>query len=85
MTWRWLTCFRRHRSLTGCPLGHRSLTVAALLSLGLSLPAGQAASVSGELELTNSKDASVRKHKDYSGVVLWLEAVDRPAPASGAG
>src|SRR5450432_2999235 len=79
MTWRWLIFFERGA------LCHRSLTVAALLSLGLSLPAGQAASVSGALELTNSKDASVRKHKDYSGVVLWLEAVDRPAPASGAG
>jgi hypothetical protein len=39
-----------------------------------------AAVVSGEVELTNSKDANVRKRKDYSGVVLWLEPVDRPAP-----
>jgi plastocyanin len=44
-----------------------------------------AASVGGEVELTNSKDASVRRHKDYSGVVLWLEPADRPAPATGAG
>ena len=48
-------------------------------SLGLGL-AG-AAVVSGEVELTNSKDAAVRKRKDYSGVVLWLEPVDRPASA----
>jgi plastocyanin len=40
-----------------------------------------AASVAGESELTNSKNAAVRKHKDYSGVVLWLEPVDRPVPA----
>jgi hypothetical protein len=39
-----------------------------------------AAVVSGEVELTNSKDANVRKRKDYSGVVLWLEPVDRTAP-----
>lgn len=49
------------------------------------LPAANAASVGGEVELTNSKDAAVRKHKDYSGVVLWLEPVDRSAPPSGAG
>ena len=24
----------------------------------------------------------MRKHKDYSGVVLWLEPLDRPAPAT---
>jgi plastocyanin len=46
-------------------------------SLGLGLAA--AAVVSGEVELTNSKDANVRKRKDYSGVVLWLEPLDRPA------
>jgi plastocyanin len=50
--------------------------------LCLAMPA---ASVSGEVELTNSRDALVRKHKDYSGVVLWLEAVDRTTPAAGAG
>src|SRR5215471_6829062 len=40
-----------------------------------------AATVSGLVELTNSRDAAVRKHNDYSGVVLWLEPVDRSAPA----
>jgi plastocyanin len=41
-----------------------------------------AGSISGEVELTNSKDPSVRKHKDYSGVVIWLEPVDRAAPSA---
>jgi hypothetical protein len=41
-----------------------------------------AGSVSGDVELTNSKDPAVRKRRDYSGVVIWLEPVDRPAPAS---
>lgn len=40
-----------------------------------------AASVTGQVELTNSHDPSARHH-NYSGVVLWLEPVDRPAPAS---
>lgn len=40
-----------------------------------------AGSVSGDIELTNSKDAAVRKRKDYSGVVLWLEPVERMASA----
>jgi plastocyanin len=43
-----------------------------------------AGSVSGEVELTNSKDAAVRKHRDYSGVVIWLEPVDRAAPPAPA-
>ncbi|HTP35091.1 MAG TPA: hypothetical protein VMJ75_23100 [Candidatus Acidoferrales bacterium] len=45
--------------------------------MSLSLLSG--GGVSGEVELTNSKDAAVRKRKDYSGVVLWLEPADRAA------
>jgi len=40
-----------------------------------------AASISGTVEITNSRDAAVRKHKDYTGVVVWLETADR-APSS---
>src|SRR5581483_4127504 len=40
-----------------------------------------AAAVSGDVEITNSRDAAVRKRKDYTGVILWLEPVDRPTPA----
>jgi plastocyanin len=43
-----------------------------------------AANVSGEVEITNSRDAAVRKHRDYTGVVLWLEPVDRQAPQPAA-
>src|SRR5690242_17171323 len=50
----------------------------------LALPADGAGGVSGAVEITNSRDPSVRKLKDYSGVVVWLEPVDRagvpPAP-----
>jgi plastocyanin len=38
-----------------------------------------AGSVSGTIELTNSRDPEVRKHKNYSGVAVWLEVVGRPA------
>ena len=48
-------------------------------SVGLGVAFG--ALVTGEVELTNSKNLAVRKHKDYEGVVLWLEPVDRPVPA----
>jgi plastocyanin len=44
-------------------------------------PAAAAATVSGQVEITNSRDTAVRKRKDYTGVLLWLEPVDRPAPA----
>ena len=49
------------------------------------LQSARAAGVRGEVELTNSKDAAVRKHKDYSGVVLWLEPVERAVSSLGNG
>ena len=51
-----------------------------LICSSVAAALAMAAVVSGEVELTNSKDANVRKRKDYSGVVLWLEPVDHPAP-----
>jgi len=57
-------------------------------SLLLSLAAATnlvAGSVAGRVELRDSQDAAVRKHKDFSGVVVWLEPVTGtpglPAPA----
>jgi plastocyanin len=46
-----------------------------------------AGSVSGKVELRDSQDAAVRKHMDFSGVVVWLEPVNGPArpPAVSAG
>lgn len=41
-----------------------------------------AGSVSGRVELRDSQDAAVRKHMDFSGVVVWLEpAVGSAMPA----
>jgi len=41
-----------------------------------------AGAVSGRVELRDSQDATVRKHMDFSGVVVWLEPVSgSPAPA----
>ncbi|HEY1497175.1 MAG TPA: carboxypeptidase regulatory-like domain-containing protein [Candidatus Solibacter sp.] len=52
-----------------------------LISFSVGLSLASAATVTGQVELTNSKNAAVRRHKDYAGVVLWLEPLDRPAPA----
>jgi plastocyanin len=41
--------------------------------------AGNSATISAKVELAFSHDPNVRKHLDYSGVVVWLE------PVSGAG
>jgi len=42
-----------------------------------------AGSVSGRVELRDSQDAAVRKHMDFSGVVVWLEPVaGLPDPAT---
>src|ERR1700730_819841 len=35
-----------------------------------------AGSVSGRVELRDSQDAAVRKHMDFSGVVVWLEPLN---------
>jgi plastocyanin len=43
--------------------------------------AAPAAELKGQVELTNSKELTVRRNRDYAGVVIWLEPVGRPAPA----
>jgi plastocyanin len=48
-------------------------------SLLPALPA-TASVVTGQLELADSKEPAVRKRKDYSGVVVWLEPVRGKAP-----
>ena len=45
---------------------------------GLPLWAG---AVAGSVELRDSRQASVRSGKDYSGVIVWLEAAPAPALA----
>ena len=39
-----------------------------------------AATVTGRIELAFSHDPNVRKHLDYSGVVVWLEPLSSPMP-----
>ncbi len=49
---------------------------AALFALAAALlvpAAARPSTVNGRVELIFSKDPNVRKHKDYSGVVVWLE------------
>ena len=56
----------------------RALRFSAYAPIVLSLGGPAiAATVTGRVELTFSHDPNVRKHQDYSGVVVWLE------PASG--
>jgi plastocyanin len=64
------------------------LTAVSFFGMGsgpLPAPVSGVATVTGSVEITNSRDAAVRRNKDYSGVVLWLERLDRtvplPAPA----
>lgn len=49
------------------------------LALSTSL-ALHAASVTGRVTLSDSKDAAVRKKMDFSGVVVWLEPVNGKLP-----
>jgi len=43
-----------------------------------------AATVSGTVQLADSRDSNVRRKSDYSGVVVWLERVGAPQPAASA-
>ena len=45
----------------------------AFVILAVAAPPAPATTVRGSLELLASRDPLVRKHKDYSGVVVWLE------------
>ena len=55
----------------------RWLTCSSLIAaLAAPLAAGV---VAGKVELRDSRDSTVRKKQDYSGVVVWLEPVDRAA------
>ena len=53
---------------------------------GLWLAPVWCASVSGTVLLADSRDPAVRRHKDFSGVVVWLEPFGggRQSPASAA-
>jgi len=40
--------------------------------------------MTGQVELTNSREAAVRRHNDYSGVAIWLTPADRAAAVPAA-
>ncbi len=44
-----------------------------------------AATVAGRVEIVSSKDPDVRKHSDYSGVVVWLDSGAGVAPKTKPG
>ena len=43
-----------------------------------------ASTLSGQVELADSRETSVSKQKDYSGIVVWLEPLGKPAPIAKA-
>jgi plastocyanin len=54
--------------------------------LAAQLATAVAASLTGSVELTDQRDSTTRRRKDYSGVVVWLEPLDkaRAIPAAPA-
>src|SRR5215469_1709858 len=90
MTWLWRICSRivgqpilaadslssgSRRLKAGCGQNcppHVWLVSALLLQLLTATLA--AATVSGSVQLAESKDPNVRRKSDYSGVVVWLES-----------
>jgi plastocyanin len=55
-----------------------SLTIGAAALCSVSLLTG--GSLRGDIEIVSSQDPGVRKHSDYSGVVLWLDPVSGTLP-----
>jgi plastocyanin len=53
------------------------LAAALLIVILCGMPV-RAATVTGHVDLVLSQDPNVRKHLDYSGVVVWLEPLDVP-------
>ena len=54
----------------------------AFVVLAAAAVPAPATTVRGSLELMASRDRMVRKHKDYSGVVVWLEPVRGSVPVA---
>lgn len=52
-----------------------------LTCFSLLAASAPAATLSGRVQLRDSKDPGVRKKMDYSGVVVWLEPVGASAPS----
>ncbi len=77
MIWRWRICFSSSR---GSPSKGGAGGFACLLSFLLLVFPAAAATVSGRVELSNSKEPGAGK--DRSGVVVWLEAPAGMVPAS---
>jgi len=50
-----------------------SVVLSVALTFALPITAG---TVTGRVELRDSEDAAVRKHMDFSGVVVWLEPLN---------
>ena len=75
------TLLPRRRSETLLPNHDRKEAVfnifltAIFCAILCALPAA-AATVTGHVDLVFSQDPNVRKHLDYSGVVVWLEPLD---------
>jgi plastocyanin len=56
----------------------QTIRLAAILLTAACLSAG---TVHGRFEIVSSQDPDVRKHSDYSGIVVWLEPLTPQQPA----
>src|ERR1700679_2221945 len=56
---------------TLCASNSRPAVIISILAIALGMPLS-GGSVTGRVELRDSHVASVRKSRDYSGVVIWL-------------
>jgi plastocyanin len=88
---RWLICSRspqngawvaarRAAAVARCPWPRPALCGLLAPLLGVLAAHANGATVTGKVELRDSREAAVSKKMDYSGVVVWLEPV---GPASG--
>jgi plastocyanin len=74
------------RAIQRRPAPRPALCWLLAIALGISVIPATAATITGKVELRDSREAAVSKKMDYSGVVVWLEpagaAWTKPAPAA---
>jgi plastocyanin len=75
MTWPW----RIFSDVVGRP---PTKFVLSLLIAAICAAEASGATVSGSVRLVDSRDTAVRRKGDYSGVVVWLDSIGGPPPAS---
>src|SRR5579871_5868222 len=82
MTWRLLISSRSAMPFESPVVGIFARLSRFCVALALAAAGLSAGTVHGRFEIVSSQDPDVRKHSDYSGIVVWLEPIAGAPPAA---